>query len=267
MFVFILGAFLKEPVQAIGKYLWQYQIPTSICECRRGPWLSLLPCLILLIVWFCRSPNRWTGRMWKWGCCCTVKPLLPGNCPSASALWPWGTTGKKLGLSSRRCRRRRCWPGKVIFLLWIEILNLTSGWKNQTTAVDFKSSFLLSIEELLIPILVPFSAYSKLMVESDTMKVEAVVTDKKNPDHMCLAEDDIVLKNPPISVEVSVETSVCRKSHLSSLCRCLSNKQSQSHTHRLTFSYTNTKSCVTTHVKEKSATYNHPKTICNQRSN
>lgn len=56
------------------------------------------------------------------------------------------------------------------------------------------------------------------MVESDTMRVSAVVTDKKNLDHTCLAEDDIVLKNPPISVEVSEITC-----HLS--C-CLSNKWS-----------------------------------------
>ncbi|KAM8756255.1 protein-glutamine gamma-glutamyltransferase E [Acanthopagrus schlegelii] len=67
---------------------------------------------------------------------------------------------------------------------------------------EMQEKTLLAGKELLVPILVPFSAYSKLMVESDTMKVEAVVTDKKNPDHVCLAEDDIVLKNPPISVEV-----------------------------------------------------------------
>lgn len=126
---------------------------------------------------------------------------------------------------------------------------MTSGWTNQTTAVDFKSSFPLSIEELLVPIRVPFSAYSKLMVESDTMRVSAVVTDKKNPDHTCLAEDDIVLKNPPISVEVSVETSVSLslKSPVISLAVCQISGELwgfSSHTHRPTFSYTNTKSLV-----------------------
>lgn len=61
----------------------------------------------------------------------------------------------------------------------------------------------LSLIDLSIPILVPFSVYQKPMLECDSMKVSAVVTDKQNPDNPYLAEDDVVLLDPPISVTVS----------------------------------------------------------------
>ncbi|KAM3621590.1 uncharacterized protein V6R79_013232 [Siganus canaliculatus] len=57
-------------------------------------------------------------------------------------------------------------------------------------------------KDLSIPIVVPFSAYYKSMLNSDSMKISAVVTDKEKPDDPFLAEDDVVLVDPPITVTV-----------------------------------------------------------------
>ncbi|XP_060925998.1 protein-glutamine gamma-glutamyltransferase E [Limanda limanda] len=57
-------------------------------------------------------------------------------------------------------------------------------------------------KELSVPILVPFSAYHKLMVECDSMKVTAMVNDKDKPEQVYLAENDIVLMDPPFTLEV-----------------------------------------------------------------
>lgn len=63
--------------------------------------------------------------------------------------------------------------------------------------------FLLSLEDLSIPILVPFLAYNKHMVKCESMKVSVMVTDKQKPNNIYLAAQDIVLLNPPISITVS----------------------------------------------------------------
>ncbi|XP_053288678.1 protein-glutamine gamma-glutamyltransferase E isoform X2 [Pleuronectes platessa] len=60
--------------------------------------------------------------------------------------------------------------------------------------------------ELSVPILVPFSAYHKLMVECDSMKVTAMVNDKYKPEQVYLAENDIVLTDPPFTLTVSSTT-------------------------------------------------------------
>ncbi|XP_062254296.1 protein-glutamine gamma-glutamyltransferase 5-like [Platichthys flesus] len=60
--------------------------------------------------------------------------------------------------------------------------------------------------ELSVPILVPFSAYHKLMVECDSMKVTAMVNDKYKPEQVYLAENDIVLMDPPFTLTVSRTT-------------------------------------------------------------
>lgn len=66
---------------------------------------------------------------------------------------------------------------------------------------DF-SSLPLSVSELSIPVLIEFSVYNKPMLECASMKVSVVVTDKLNPDNIYVAEDDIVLLDPPISLTV-----------------------------------------------------------------
>ncbi|XP_075952496.1 protein-glutamine gamma-glutamyltransferase 2-like [Anarhichas minor] len=56
--------------------------------------------------------------------------------------------------------------------------------------------------DLVIPIRIPFSDYRKPMLECDSIKVSAVVTDKEKPDYSYLAEDDVVLLDPPITINI-----------------------------------------------------------------
>ncbi|XP_029282741.1 protein-glutamine gamma-glutamyltransferase 5-like [Cottoperca gobio] len=64
-----------------------------------------------------------------------------------------------------------------------------------------KEKILYPGTDTVIFIRIPFSLYHKAMVHSDNMKVSVRVTDVKNPEYIYLAEDDIVLINPPISVK------------------------------------------------------------------
>jgi len=48
------------------------------------------------------------------------------------------------------------------------------------------------------------------MLDCNSLKVSALVTDKERPNNMYLAEDDVVLIDPPISLTVSQKTSVTR---------------------------------------------------------
>ncbi|CAG5977443.1 unnamed protein product, partial [Menidia menidia] len=57
-------------------------------------------------------------------------------------------------------------------------------------------------KDVSIPITVLYSAYQDHMVRGGSMNVFAVVTDQQNPDSVYLADDVVVLKNPPISVKV-----------------------------------------------------------------
>lgn len=41
------------------------------------------------------------------------------------------------------------------------------------------------------------------MLNAETMKIVALVSEKLNPDNVFMAEDDVVLVDPPISVTVS----------------------------------------------------------------
>lgn len=69
-----------------------------------------------------------------------------------------------------------------------------------------------------IPILVPFLSYNKAMLDCESMKVSAMVTDKLKPDNPYLAEIDVVLLDPPISIKVSrkpLSVTYCLFSHLS----------------------------------------------------
>ncbi|XP_068560609.1 protein-glutamine gamma-glutamyltransferase 2-like [Cebidichthys violaceus] len=54
--------------------------------------------------------------------------------------------------------------------------------------------------DLVIPIRIPFSDYRKPMLECDSIKVSAVVMDKEKPDYSYLAQDDVVLLDPPITI-------------------------------------------------------------------
>ncbi|XP_042359015.1 protein-glutamine gamma-glutamyltransferase E-like isoform X2 [Plectropomus leopardus] len=55
---------------------------------------------------------------------------------------------------------------------------------------------------LSIPIVIPFSAYCKHMLQHDSMSIEAIVEDKENPDDVYLAEYSIVLLEPTITITV-----------------------------------------------------------------
>lgn len=61
---------------------------------------------------------------------------------------------------------------------------------------------------LSVPILIPFLTYHKLMVESESMKISVVIKDKNNAGNSYLATDEIVLKDPPISVTAPAQTSL-----------------------------------------------------------
>ncbi|XP_062272509.1 protein-glutamine gamma-glutamyltransferase E-like [Scomber scombrus] len=67
---------------------------------------------------------------------------------------------------------------------------------------DVKLETLLPGKDLIIPIVVPFLIYNKYMKDSDSMKFSVIVTDKERPIYSYLAEDDVVLMDPPISIKV-----------------------------------------------------------------
>ncbi|XP_068451964.1 protein-glutamine gamma-glutamyltransferase E-like [Clinocottus analis] len=67
---------------------------------------------------------------------------------------------------------------------------------------EVKEKTLLPRKDLRIPIRVPFSVYHKHMLASDCMNFSVVVTDKKMPDYVYLAEDDVVLIDPPITIKL-----------------------------------------------------------------
>uniref|UniRef100_A0A3Q3X8I6 Protein-glutamine gamma-glutamyltransferase 2 n=1 Tax=Mola mola TaxID=94237 RepID=A0A3Q3X8I6_MOLML len=73
--------------------------------------------------------------------------------------------------------------------------DITSTYKHREGGFPWQT-------ELSIPVLIEFSVYNKPMLECASMKVSVVVTDKLNPDNTYVAEDDIVLLDPPISLTV-----------------------------------------------------------------
>ncbi|XP_044077572.1 protein-glutamine gamma-glutamyltransferase 5 [Siniperca chuatsi] len=78
-----------------------------------------------------------------------------------------------------------------------------NGSPSVTIKTEVKEETLQHGRDLSIPILVPFLAYHKHMMECDSMKVSALVTDKQKPNNTYLAQYDVVLLDPPISVTVS----------------------------------------------------------------
>ncbi|KAK5871919.1 hypothetical protein PBY51_012659 [Eleginops maclovinus] len=83
-----------------------------------------------------------------------------------------------------------------------------NGFPAMTIQTEVKDKRLQPGRDLSIPITVPFSAYHKPMVDCDSMKVSALVKDKKTPYNTYLAVDDIVLIDPPISVKVTTAAKV-----------------------------------------------------------
>ncbi|XP_029948607.1 protein-glutamine gamma-glutamyltransferase E [Salarias fasciatus] len=71
---------------------------------------------------------------------------------------------------------------------------------------------LLPGQELTVPIVIPYSVYGKHMVRSESMKIDAIVTEKDVPENTYLAECDVVLLDPDMKLEVSGEFKLFRKS-------------------------------------------------------
>ncbi|KAK5614749.1 hypothetical protein CRENBAI_018712 [Crenichthys baileyi] len=71
-----------------------------------------------------------------------------------------------------------------------------------TKAMEMK---LLPGNDHPIPILIPFLTYNKLMTECESINISAMITDKLESDHVFLAENRIVLMNPPISINTPGE--------------------------------------------------------------
>ncbi|XP_061641798.1 LOW QUALITY PROTEIN: protein-glutamine gamma-glutamyltransferase E [Phyllopteryx taeniolatus] len=72
-----------------------------------------------------------------------------------------------------------------------------------TIQSEVKEETLQPLRELSVPIVIPVRTYYSHMHRADSLKVSALVTDKKHPDEMYLAEDDVVLRDPPVIVTVS----------------------------------------------------------------
>ncbi|XP_071778626.2 protein-glutamine gamma-glutamyltransferase E [Centroberyx gerrardi] len=66
-------------------------------------------------------------------------------------------------------------------------------------------------QDLSIPVQIPFSVYGKYMLDNNSLKVSAVVTDKQQPDLIYLTETDIVPQDPPISITVLSKASLYRE--------------------------------------------------------
>nr|XP_046240951.1 protein-glutamine gamma-glutamyltransferase 6 [Scatophagus argus] len=88
---------------------------------------------------------------------------------------------------------------------------------NGTPAANIKSEVkeetLQPGKDLFIPVLVPFLVYHEHIVDRESMKISAVVMDKLNPVNTCLAVNDVVLLDPPISVKVFGPVRVNRETY------------------------------------------------------
>ncbi|KAM4583270.1 protein-glutamine gamma-glutamyltransferase E-like [Fundulus diaphanus] len=67
---------------------------------------------------------------------------------------------------------------------------------------------LLPGRDLIVPIHVPYSTYNKHMVHCKSMTISAMITDLNNEDHIYLATERMVLKDPPITITVSDKARV-----------------------------------------------------------
>ncbi|KAL3058055.1 hypothetical protein OYC64_010271 [Pagothenia borchgrevinki] len=85
-----------------------------------------------------------------------------------------------------------------------------NGFPAASIQTEVKDKILLPGKDLSIRIRVPFLAYHKPMLDCDSLKVSALVTDKERPDNMYLAVDDVVLIDPPISLKMTSSAKVNR---------------------------------------------------------
>ncbi|XP_037129122.1 protein-glutamine gamma-glutamyltransferase E-like isoform X2 [Syngnathus acus] len=72
-----------------------------------------------------------------------------------------------------------------------------------TIQSEDKDETLQPSRELSVPIVIPVRSYYKHMLRADSLKVSAVVTDKRHPDKKYLAEDDVILRDAPVLVSVT----------------------------------------------------------------
>ncbi|XP_023131794.2 protein-glutamine gamma-glutamyltransferase E-like isoform X2 [Amphiprion ocellaris] len=89
----------------------------------------------------------------------------------------------------------------------VQAMNYNGRPTGKILAED-KEETLLPGKALSVPILVPFLTYHKPMVESESMKISVVITDKNNGDHKYLATHDVVLLNPQLSVTAPAQASL-----------------------------------------------------------
>lgn len=75
--------------------------------------------------------------------------------------------------------------------------------ENQQPLKTPKQPF-LPPEDLSVPILIPFALYNAPMLDCESMKVSAIVTNNMEPDQAYLAKYNVVMVDPPISVTVSI---------------------------------------------------------------
>lgn len=76
---------------------------------------------------------------------------------------------------------------------------------------ELKEETLLPGADLSVPIVVPFSEYWQPMLDSDVMKISAVVSDKQDSNQVYLAESDVVLFDPPIDFTLLNQARVRRE--------------------------------------------------------
>ncbi|XP_070785728.1 protein-glutamine gamma-glutamyltransferase 2-like [Enoplosus armatus] len=79
---------------------------------------------------------------------------------------------------------------------------------NMQSAVQER--MLLSGQDVILPIHIPFSAYSKYMAGCDSMKVSVVAIDKQQEDDIYETETDITLEDPAISMKLLGEARLYR---------------------------------------------------------
>uniref|UniRef100_A0AAV2M4F4 Xanthine dehydrogenase n=1 Tax=Knipowitschia caucasica TaxID=637954 RepID=A0AAV2M4F4_KNICA len=76
---------------------------------------------------------------------------------------------------------------------------------------ELKKEMLLPGKPLHVPVVVAFSEYCKPMLDSEVMKISAVVSDTSSPDQVYLVENDLVLLDPPLDIELLNEARVWRE--------------------------------------------------------
>ncbi|XP_040058972.2 protein-glutamine gamma-glutamyltransferase 2 [Gasterosteus aculeatus] len=76
---------------------------------------------------------------------------------------------------------------------------------------EVKETTLLPGTDGSIPIQIKFSDYHEPMMDCDNMRVSAVVADKEVPPNLYLAENDVVLLDPPITVNIPKTGTVNRE--------------------------------------------------------